>query len=299
CNYYKAKKVAYDVQDGEWSPSNDDADYEGKYTMEGALEESVNTIAVKILEDVGIETTIEMAGKMGIASTLPEVPSLALGTASISLLEMVTAYSGFVNGGLRINPYMIERIEDKNGNILYQRKEVKGERILDERTSRMMIHMLEGVVDDGTARSIRTRYSLQNHIGGKTGTTQNNADGWFLAVTPKLVAGVWTGGIYPEISFTETRLGQGATMALPVFAGFYQKLNKNASYTSVTNASFKPIKEEWEKELDCDPFKEDFRFFEWLFGKDQDEKDDRNLETEEKEGFMKKLGDIFKKKKKN
>ena len=301
CNYYKAEQASYEEKGEDWTPANDDAEYEGRYTMEGALEGSVNTVSVKILNDVGIENTIDLAHEMGISSTIPEVPSIALGTPSISLIEMVTAYSSFVNGGYAISPYMIERIEDRDGNILYEYKPKRRERVLSEKTSRLMVHMLEGVVDDGTGRSIRTVYQLKNNIGGKTGTTQNNADGWFIAITPKLVAGSWVGGIYPEISFTETRLGQGATMALPIFAKFFTELNANTDYNKYTQGRFKPIRDEWASELDCDPFKEDFKLFEWLFGK---QKEDKTVEAaapekEKEDGFLKKVGNLFKKKKKS
>lgn len=300
CNYYKAEQASYDEQGEEWTPANDDAEYEGEYTMEGALEGSVNTVSVKILNDVGIGNTIDLAHEMGISSNIPQVPSIALGTASISLIEMVTAYSSFVNGGYAVSPYMIERIEDRYGNILYQHKETKSARILSEKTSRMMVHLLEGVVNNGTGRSIRTVYQLQNPIGGKTGTTQNNADGWFMAITPKLVAGAWVGGIYPEISFTETRLGQGATMALPVFGKFYTTLNSDTDYTNYTQAQFKPMQREWTAELDCDPFKEEFKFFEWLFNKDKEDNSvaEETPKKEKEEGFFKKVGNFFKKKKK-
>jgi penicillin-binding protein 1A len=304
CNYYKAGQASYAVKEGEWKPANDDAKYEGKYTMEGALEGSINTVSVKILKDVGIDKTIALAHDMGISSTIPEVPSIALGTPSISLIEMVTAYCSFVNGGVSVSPYMIDRIEDHEGNILYQYQEGKRKQVLTRKTSSIMTYLLEGVVDDGTGRSIRNTYRLTNDIGGKTGTTQNNADGWFLAITPKLVAGVWVGGIYPEISFTDTRLGQGATMALPVFAQYYTRLNTNRSYKYYTGARFLPLPEEWQNELDCDPFKEDFKFFDWLFGKDKRDKDKKVIkdgkdEPKNEKGLLKKIGNIFKKKKKN
>lgn len=299
CNYYKAEQASYNEKGEEWTPANDDARYEGKYTMEGALEGSINTVSVKILQDVGIANTIALAHEMGISSTIPEVPSIALGTPSISLIEMVTAYSGFVNGGYSVSPYVIERIEDREGNILYEYKQAKRERILSEKTSRMMVHLLEGVVDDGTGRSVRTVYKLNNAIGGKTGTTQNNADGWFIAITPKLVSGTWVGGIYPEVSFTETRLGQGATMALPVFAKFYTQLNADKTYNNYSQAKFKPMKNEWSSELDCNPFKEDFKLFQWLFGKKNEGTKDEQVEVKEKEkekkGLFQKLKKLFKK----
>jgi penicillin-binding protein 1A len=300
CNYYKATQASYDEQGKEWSPANDDASYEGKYTMEGALEGSVNTVSVKILNDVGIENTIELAHEMGISSTIPAVPSIALGTPSISLIEMVTAYAAFVNGGYAVNPYMIDRIEDREGKILYQHQPSKKRRILSEKTSRVMVHLLEGVVDDGTGRSVRTIYQVKGHVGGKTGTTQNNADGWFIGITPKLVAGAWVGGIYPEISFTETRLGQGATMALPIFAKFYKNLGADTNYRSYSQSQFKPMQAAWADELECDPFKEDFKLFEWIFGnkkgnnKDKKEKS-KEKKSKEKKGVFQKLKGLFKK----
>lgn len=299
CNYYKAEQASYNEQGEEWTPANDDARYEGKYTMEGALEGSVNTVSVKILQDAGIANTIDLAHKMGISSTIPQVPSIALGTPSISLIEMVTAYSSFVNGGYSVSPYMIERIEDRKGNILYEYRQAKRERVLTEKTSHIMVHLLKGVVDNGTGRSVRTVYKLKNAIGGKTGTTQNNADGWFIAITPELVTGTWVGGIYPEISFTETRLGQGATMALPVFAKFYTQLNADNAYNNYSQAKFKPMNNEWTAELDCNPFKEDFKLFEWLFGKkkagEKGEKVELKEKEKEKNGLFQKLKKLFKK----
>ena len=297
CTYYKARQETYAVEEGEWQPANDDAGYSGKYSMKGALEKSVNTVAIKILQDVGIDKTVALAHQMGIKADIPAVPSIALGTAAISLLEMVTAYGSFVNGGYRVNPYLIERIEDQEGNILYQRQPPPPVRVIKAKTSRIMAHLLTGVVDEGTGKSLRTVYKLDNAIGGKTGTTQNNADGWFLAITPRLVAGTWVGGIYPEISFTDTRLGQGATMALPIFGQFYRQLNQNRDYNGYTRARFAPLPAEWQAELDCDPFKEDFRLFDWLFGKDK--KKDKAAraadQPKEKQGFMQKIKKIFKK----
>ena len=297
CNYYQADQESYKVKEGEWKPANDNASYDGKYTMEGALEKSVNTVSVKILNDVGVDKTVDLAHQLGIKANIPRVPSIALGTPSISLMEMVTAYGSFVNDGKKVSPYMIERIEDNSGNILYQHKNEEAEQVLSKKTSAMMTHLLQGVVDDGTGRSLRTVYQLKNEIGGKTGTTQNNADGWFMAVTPELVAGAWVGGIYPEISFTDTRLGQGATMALPIFAKFYKSLDSDVAYNSYTKAHFKPMKEEWLDELDCDPFKEEFNLRKWLFGKDKDNKN-KNKEPDEKkdkDGVFQKLKKLFKK----
>jgi len=256
---------------------------------------------VKILNDVGVDKVVDLAHNMGIKANIPRVPSIALGTPSISLMEMVTAYGAFANGGYAVRPYMIERIEDSEGNILYQHTKVETKRVISNKTSAMMTHLLQGVVDDGTGRSLRTVYQLKNEIGGKTGTTQNNADGWFMAITPELVTGAWVGGIYPEISFTETRLGQGATMALPIFANCYSSLDRDLTFNLYTKSHFKPMKDEWRTELDCDPFKEDFNLRDWLFSK-RKEKDAINKKpktTQDEDGFLKKIGKFFKKKNKD
>lgn len=287
CNYFTAEQVGYEVKEGEWKPSNDNATYEGKYTMEGALEQSVNTVSVKILDEAGIDNVISFTRDLGISSYLPNVPSIALGTPSISLSEMVSAYSTFVNGGYRVSPYTILKIEDAEGNILYERKSAKQPKVVSERTGRIMTSLLEGVVDNGTAKALRNGYGLINDIGGKTGTTQNNADGWFMSVTPKLVTGTWVGGTYPEIAFSTTRQGQGATLALPIFAGFYADLNKDATFNNITGAKFQAMPPEWQKELDCDPFKEDFKLFEWLFNRKDSTR--AQIEKDEKEGLFKRL----------
>ena len=289
CSYFSAEQVGYEVKEGEWKPSNDNARYEGKYTMEGALEESVNTVSVRILDEVGIDKVIDQTEKLGVNSYLPNVPSLALGAASISLSEMVTAYAPFVNGGYRVSPYTILKIEDAEGNILYEKKSSGKQRVITEKTGRIITHLLQAVVNDGTARSIRTSYGLNNDIGGKTGTTQNNADGWFIAVTPKLVAGAWVGGIFPEIAFSTTRQGQGATMALPVFAKFYTQVNNNSDFRQIATAKFPELRPEWQSELDCDPFKEDFKLFDWLFKRNEGEKVVNEDDDEEKEGLFKRL----------
>ncbi len=298
CTYFKAEQQAFEVKEGEWKTANDHGNYEGKYSMEGALEESVNTVAVNLLNKVGISTTIDQARKMGIRSAMPEVPSLALGVASISIQEMVAAYCTFVNGGYQVRPHAILRIEDKDGNILYEYKETTQARALSAKTAAQMTKLLEGVVDDGTGKSIRTRYKLTNPMGGKTGTTQGNADGWFMAITPKLVSGTWVGGIYPAIRFRDTSLGQGATMALPIWAKFYQQMNADKAFDYYTKSSFTSMPQSWGDELDCDPFKEEFNLRKWLFPnrKNKDKKDSKEEKSKEnKEGVLKKIGKWFKK----
>lgn len=298
CTYFKAEQQSFDVKEGEWKTSNDHGDYKGKYSMEGALEESVNTVAVNLLNEVGILKTIKQAQEMGIHSSLPKVPSLALGVASISIQEMVATYCTFVNGGYQVRPHAILRIEDKEGNILYEYKEAPRKRALSVKTAAQMTKLLAGVVDNGTGKSIRTRYNLTNPMGGKTGTTQGNADGWFMAITPNLVSGTWVGGAYPAIRFKSTSLGQGATMALPIWAGFYQKLNADKVYNYYTQPSFKPMPQSWAEEMDCDPFKEEFNLRNWLYPnrEERQKRAQKKKESKEpKEGVLKKIGKWFKK----
>ena len=167
----------------------------------------------------------------------------------------------------------------------------------------MMVEMMKNVVNSGTAVRIRNTYKLPNDIAGKTGTTQSNADGWFMAITPKLVTGVWVGGEYPSIHFRTTALGQGANMALPIYALYQQQINKNKQFSGISNASFPTPSSEIQKELDCDPFKEDMNFWEALFGNKKDKEKSKKqyskkpVPKKKKKGFFKKL--FGKKKKKN
>ena len=131
-------------------------------------------------------------------------------------------------------------------------------------------------------------------MGGKTGTTQGNADGWFMAITPNLVSGTWVGGAYPAIRFRSTSLGQGATMALPIWAGFYQQLNADKAFNYYTQSNFSPMPSSWVNELDCDPFKEEFILRKWLFP-NREERQKRKANNEPKEGVLKKVSKWFKK----
>lgn len=307
CDYIKAAQETYNEKDKEWKPANSNDEYEGKYSLEGALTESVNTVSVKVLEQAGIETTISLARSMGIHSDIPKVPSIALGTPSISLTEMVEAYGTFVNNGKRTKPYFITRIEDKEGNIIWQQPRSKKEQVLSLATSQMIIEMLKNVVNSGTAVRLRNTYNLTNDIAGKTGTTQSNADGWFMAMTPKLVTGVWVGGEFPSIHFRTTALGQGANMALPIYALYQQQINRDTNLKQLAQARFPNPPASVMDKLDCDPFKEDLNFWESLFGKKGDKQNDKQekeyskkpFPEKEEKGLFKGIKKLFKKNKKN
>lgn len=267
CGYITARKTAYTNEDN-WTPGNtDDKTYDLKYSMQGALAASVNTVSVKLLEKTGIRNTIAVARKMGITSDLPEVPSLALGTPSISMMEMVTAYSVLANFGKRVTPRWITTVTDWDGNILYRQTQPDGkeERVLSVETAKLMVQMLKGVINEGTGAALRTRYGITNDIAGKTGTTQNNVDGWFIVISPDLVTGVWVGADDPRLHFRSTAQGQGAATALPIVAKFLQMANDDKQLKPVMRARFEPLPEHLFEKLDCNPYRSDRNIFERIF----------------------------------
>ncbi len=268
CEYVSARQTSYSNME-DWTPQNSSEEsYDKKYSMEGGLAGSVNTVSVKLLEKAGIAQAILTANKMGIRSELPNVPSIALGSPSISMMEMVGAYGVFANRGRYMKPVLITKIMDNQNNVL-EDFDVKpeGVRALSEATSDMMVHMLKRVVNEGTGSSLRARYGLENDIAGKTGTTQSNADGWFIGITPNLVIGAWVGADDPRVHFRSTALGQGATTALPIVAKFLQYMNKDKSLHQITRAKFHPISEDLLNKLDCDLARSDRNFFQRLFNR--------------------------------
>ncbi|UJH91564.1 hypothetical protein LZ575_02225 [Antarcticibacterium sp. 1MA-6-2] len=293
CTYYSLNEVTY--KDG-WTPGNSgntEEDENINYNMKTALSKSINTIAVKVLMQTGIANVINQAKRMGIASDLPQVPSIALGTAELSLKEVTKAYTSYVNDGKPSTPYYISRIEDGEGNVLAEFKPKESEKPAFSETNRqIMIEMLKATVNEGTATRLRTTYRLNNDIAGKTGTTQANKDGWFVGIMPKLVAVTWVGSDDHRIGFRTTSIGQGANSALPIFALFLQKLNEEDQFNSITQARFSPPSASVVQLMDCEPEKKE-GFLKRLFtGADKKEK----KEKKEKKGFFKRL---FGKKDKN
>lgn len=161
---------------------------------------------------------------MGITDTIPPVPSICLGTAELKLIELLSALSTFANSGVAQKPIMVTRIEDRFGNIISVFPYGVTHEVMDEFTAYKMISLMKGVVDYGTGSRIRYIYKIPYPVAGKTGTTDNNSDGWFIGITPKLAAGVWVGGEDMQIHFRSMALGQGASMALPIWGLFMQKV---------------------------------------------------------------------------
>jgi penicillin-binding protein 1A len=285
CGYISAERTVYDNRDS-WSPENtEDASYDFKYSMPGALAHSVNTVSVKILEKAGIKGTVTLARKMGITSDLDPVPALALGTPSLSMLEMVNAYSCFANGGLRTTPYYIVSVAAADGTVLEKFAPSAPQRALSEETASSMLFMLKRVVDEGTGAGIRSRFGLTNDLAGKTGTTQSNTDGWFIGVLPGMVVGAWVGADNPAIHFKSTALGQGSRTALPIVGSFLAAANRDPSLDTLMRQTFPAIPYAIRSRLDCEMFKPDNNLFRRLSGR----KEKKKKFGEEKKGLLKKL----------
>ncbi len=241
-----------------WSPENHDGEYDGYYSLKGGLVNSVNTISAEVIIRTGVSEVVELAEEMGITSPIPKVPSIALGTAELSLLEMVRAYATFPNYGKPVETVEILKIEDRRGNILWeQERSVEEEQVYDDRVAFSIIDMMRGVVERGTGKGLRNTFGLKSEMGGKTGTTQNNSDGWFIGFTPGIVAGAWVGNDNPAIHFRSTYLGQGAHTALPIFARFMQKTERNPEFYDYTAGSFYPLPHNLAMQLSVPDFSED------------------------------------------
>tara|TARA_B100001250_G_C19641112_1_gene718321 strand:- start:335 stop:976 length:642 start_codon:yes stop_codon:yes gene_type:complete len=197
---------------------------------------------------------INLARKMGINSYLPAVPSLCLGTAEVSLFEMTGAYSTFANEGMYIPPYFVSRIEDKNGVVLENFSNIPVE-VLSQEKNYIMVKLLEGVVNQGSGGRLKWKYGLTNQIAAKTGTTQNHSDGWFIGFTSNLVTGVWTGADNRSVRFRDLHLGQGAEMALPIWANYMKAVYNNPSI-EISKADFPFPENGVSVTLDCSDIKE-------------------------------------------
>ena len=229
--------------DEAWCPKNSGDRYGRTRTLKNALANSVNTISARLMDKVGPRPIINLARKMGVTSRLPAVPSIALGTPDISLFEMIGAYGTFANQGIYVKPTMVTRIEDKNGMAVY---EVVPETrdVLSAEAAYVTVNLMQGVTEAGSGARLRHAglektnyiyekvitgypYIFENPIAGKTGTTQNQSDGWFMGMVPNLVTGVWVGGEDRSIHFEEIGFGQGATMALPIWGLFMNAAYEN------------------------------------------------------------------------
>jgi len=254
----------------EWCPKNSGGEYGKMRTLKSALANSVNTITARLMDKVGPQPVIDLANSLGIEQDILPVPSIALGTPDLSVYEMVAAYSTFANKGVYTKPVMITSIEDKNGTILFQfAPETKD--VLSEEVAYVTVNLLEGVTQGGSGTRLRHTfakeqpvykeiitgypYQFNNPIAGKTGTTQNQSDGWFMGMVPNLVTGVWVGAEDRAAHFKSITYGQGASMALPIW-GLYMKNCYNDSSLNVSKEAFEKPKN-LSIEIDCGKYQLD------------------------------------------
>ncbi|HIZ87520.1 MAG TPA: transglycosylase domain-containing protein [Candidatus Coprenecus pullistercoris] len=228
--YYPCDKVlnvpqTFVVGDTTWTPKSEDrAEYIGKnVTLKWGLTRSSNNISAYLMRQFGPTAMVEMCRKLGITSYLAPYPSLCLGPADITLLEMVSAYNTYPSRGVYIYPQFVTRIEDSEGNVLGTFSPRKREAI-SEATAYLMVNLMEGVVNEGSGTRLRWRYGLEGPIAGKTGTTNDHSDGWFIGYTPGLTAGIWVGAEDRQVHFESMALGQGANTSLPIWGLFMQKV---------------------------------------------------------------------------
>ncbi len=227
----------------DWTPKNSGGkrdDYIGMVSLKDALAESINTVTARLIDKTGPGPVIDLIDKLGMDTEhIPEVPSIALGTADLSVFEMVSAYSAFVNEGVYVKPVIVSRIEDKNGTVLYQHVPETRD-VLSKESAYVTVNLMEGVTQTGSGTRLRGNwavndpyynsvvtgypYDFKNPIAGKTGTTQNQSDGWFMGMVPNLVTGVWVGAEDRAVHFPGIRYGQGAAMALPIWGVYMKKV---------------------------------------------------------------------------
>lgn len=222
--------VSIELPDGTfWTPKNSSSDREGEMvTLRWALANSTNYISAFLIKRYSPHALVNLVRRMGIDSPMDPVPAISLGTPDLSVYDMVGAMATYANKGVYIKPSFIMRIEDNNGNLIESFIPQQNE-AMSEHTAYLMLQLMKGVVSSGTGVRLRLRYQLTNPIAGKTGTTQNNSDGWFIGLTPDLVTGVWVGGEDRGIRFRSIALGQGANMALPIWALFMKRLYEDPS----------------------------------------------------------------------
>ncbi|WP_115460828.1 penicillin-binding protein 1A [Winogradskyella aurantiaca] len=248
-----------------WTTKNSNGNYDGFQTLKDALANSTNTITARIMNMIGPQPVVNMAKRLGVEQDILPVPAIALGTPDLSVYEMVAAYSTFANKGIYTKPVMVMRIEDKNGTILYQ-VQPENRDVLSEEAAYVTVKLMEGVTQSGSGVRLRHKsageqavykeiitgypYEFDNPIAGKTGTTQNHSDGWFMGMVPNLVTGVWVGAEDRSVHFKSITYGQGASMALPIWA-LYMKACYEDEELNISKEAFEaPL--ELSIKVDCD-----------------------------------------------
>ncbi|MBQ0025178.1 MAG: transglycosylase domain-containing protein [Bacteroidales bacterium] len=251
CDRVANRPYSFELADTVWTPkSTDKAEYIGKIvTLKWGLTHSSNNISAYLMKQFGPLPMVEMARKMGIGSYLDPVYSLCVGSCDLSVYEMVAAYNTFPSRGIYCYPMLVTRIEDSEGNILANFTTRRREAISDP-TAYLMVNLMQGVVNEGTAGRLKWKYGLEGELAGKTGTTNDQSDGWFIGYTPKLTAGVWVGAEDRQVHFESLYYGGGANMALPIWGLFMQKVYQDPTIPIGKDDTFVPPLG-WNVSLNC------------------------------------------------
>ncbi|MEK6780869.1 MAG: transglycosylase domain-containing protein [Bacteroidota bacterium] len=259
CEKRKDITPSFKIPGGTYYPENADGS-RGRgteMTLRQAMARSVNSITAQVMQELGAENVVEFAHRVGIESKLDAVPSLCLGVSDVSVYEMVGAYGTFVNNGIHIKPLFITRIEDKNGNVI-ENFVPKTHQAINEQTAFKMVYMLRGGIEEegGTSRGLPRELKIDNEIGGKTGTTNNASDGWYMGITHNLVTGVWVGGDERSIHFPSWDFGAGTRSARPIWSLFMTKVYADSA-TGITKGQFKRPASGLDISFDCGRFEEE------------------------------------------
>ena len=297
CDYQRNFLASYASHNG-WTPKNNQDEYGGRYSLQASLAQSINTVAVQLAVETGVPAIQNTAHNLGIKSALPEAPSIALGTAEVSLLELTTAYTAFLNKGKPVQPAMVTHITNANGDLIY---DFQTEQIPDLATlmspshlsqiqpdhhgitpqnAAAMVHMLQKAVDEGTGHTLRSQFGISQPLGGKTGTTQNFTDGWFIGFTPQMVFGTRVGGVNNRVRFREFPAYASQT-ALPIAGHFLRELPAANHVDSNLNATLANLT----YTIQCENFREDRlrdRVADFFTGRSSDEA--RVIEEKDDEG---------------
>nr|MBP7272617.1 transglycosylase domain-containing protein [Saprospiraceae bacterium] len=252
CTMFPNQLTTYPQYDN-WQPENVDKKYGGRYSMEGGIAKSINCVAVEVIMKGGIDSTRILANDMGITSKVRRVPAIALGAVDATLYDMIKVYGTFANGGLRPDIRIIEKIVAQDGTVILDLSTpdatAKYPRIISKHTADVMQHLLTAVVRRGTAEALPLGYGI-NNIAGKTGTSQSQADGWFIGYTPTVVVGAWVGAPSPAVHF-RSEVGQGSRTALPVCGKFLHKVYNDKVYRKKQAEQFPPFGADMDEVLSC------------------------------------------------
>ena len=267
CDWVQNEPISFPDYEN-WQPANSNGQYGGYYSIKGGLTYSVNTVAARLINETGTQAVVDVAKRAGLRARIPNLPSIALGVADASLAEMVAAYTMISQQGRRPELIFIKQISDSEGKVLYASKAGKSRSALEPAIAEDLRTMMQLVVDSGTARSLRSTYGLRMDLAGKTGTTQNNADGWFVATTPRVAVGAWVGGESPIVRFRSTALGQGASTALPIVGTWLRAVSSDGATAGLLGRNFTDLDPYAEPRADCPLFTEQVGsgFIDDLFG---------------------------------